>query len=169
MVNFKLLPLIGVECDKKSILLGDDFNKVISVLGKPESDSDEDVYYYFNSNVQVFFNQNGLVEFIQFAYNEHIDVIIDKINVFKESFDKLFDILSSKNGKMPEDNENGYSYYFHEISVGVTRDATPESVEEILSEMNVDSDIMVEDVEDEKFKSTHLSSIGLGEKNYYDN
>lgn len=68
-----------------------------------------------------------------------------------------------------DDSENGYSLSFKNISIGLYRESTPESVNEMIEEMkndgfNIENN---EDIEIEEKKSLYWSSLGIGVIDYY--
>ena len=73
----------------------------------------------------------------------------------------------NNNGEI-NDNENGYSYGFLNISVGIFRERTPEDVREMIEEAEEEGEeLEQEDLEYEKRKAEHWATIGIGVKGYY--
>ena len=60
----EMIPLVGIKMEKKSINLLDSREKVKLVLGRPYG-VHKNSYYYFNNELRIDFNKQGLVEFIE--------------------------------------------------------------------------------------------------------
>ena len=82
--------------------------------------------------------------------------------------DDLYDMLSEKNHGEIDDSENGYSYGFLNISVGVYRPAVLEDVEDMIREANEDGAPMdEEEIKDEMKRADYWATIGIGVEGYY--
>lgn len=90
-------------------------------------------------------------------------------SVFESNADELFEILKQHNNGEIDDSENGYSYGFIEISVGIYRTSTPESVQRDIVDMKADGIYDQAYVDDELNKANHWATIGIGKENYYSN
>lgn len=86
---------------------------------------------------------------------------------FETRADDIVSILTDKNGNEIDDRENGYSYAFLNISVGIYRPITPKGVEEDIEEMKSDGEYDAEYAEEEMRKESHWATIGIGVKDYY--
>ena len=77
--------------------------------------------------------------------------------------------MEQKNDGEVDDSEQGYSFAFLDISVGVYRELRPSDVEEMIEEMKADgiSADNNEDVQKEMRKANHWSTIGIGAAGYY--
>ena len=66
-------------------------------------------------------------------------------------------------------HENGHSYQFMNLSIGIYREMTPRDVEEMIAEMKAHG-IPTEqnpDLEADKEKALHLATVGAGVFGYY--
>lgn len=139
------------------------------MLGIPEIHSN--AFYYFDSELSFHFNNEDRVEFIEFLSDTDgkIQPIIYGIDVFNTLADELYTVFLHKNRGDIDDSEDGYSLSFKNISVGLYRESTPNSVSEMIEEMKNDGlDIENnEDIESEKRKSLYWSSVGIGVIGYY--
>ena len=63
--------------------------------------------------------------------------------------------------------EDGYSYSFKEIEVGVYRESKPEDAMECIEEMKAEGTCTKEDEEYELRRANHWATIGIGVKGYY--
>lgn len=81
----------------------------------------------------------------------------------------LISLLKQKNDGEIDDTEQGYSYGFLNISIGVYREIRPEDVLEMIEEMKIDgiSTENNEDLEADKRRANHWATIGLGVAGYY--
>ncbi|MDE6592273.1 MAG: hypothetical protein K2K57_04320 [Oscillospiraceae bacterium] len=161
-----LYPLDKAVIGDKNICLGMDKSSVFNMLGKGES-FDEKRYYYFNSDLAVDFDDKNKVEFIEFlgGIDGELQPMIYNISAFEENADDLLEILKKFNNGEIDDSENGYSYGFLEISVGIYREFLPEEVIEDAKNNNMSLDD--EDVMEDLRKALHWATIGFGVKNYY--
>lgn len=162
----EVLPLVGIAWGVKRINLSDPKDKIKEVLGKPDSDR-KNSSFYFNSELRIDFNKNRCVEFIEFlsGIDGAIQPHIYGVDAFAVDAEILIGILREKNAGMVDDSEMGYCYNFMDISVGVYRESTPESVLEMMKE--VGEDLTSEDLEIELKKANHWDTLGIGVKGYY--
>ena len=87
---------------------------------------------------------------------------------FQTEADNLYNILSEKNHGGIDDSENGYSYSFLNISVGVFRSSIPDAVQEMIEDADEEGDPMeADEIEYEMRKANYWSTIGIGIENYY--
>lgn len=161
-----LYPLDKAVIGDKTICLGMDKTSVLNMLGKGES-FNEKRYYYFNSELAIDFDDKNRVEFIEFlgGIDGELQPVIYDVSAFEENADDLLEILKKYNNGEIDDSENGYSYGFLEISVGIYRELLPEEVIEDAENDNKSLDD--EDVMDDLRKSSHWATIGIGVRNYY--
>ncbi|MDO4168985.1 MAG: hypothetical protein Q4D45_03710 [Lachnospiraceae bacterium] len=165
----EIIPLVGIKLRNQSIHLLDSKERVESLLGNPGSIY-ENSYYYFENELRIDFNRCNCVEFIEFlgGIDGKIQPQIYGVKAFEEDADTLYTILKSKNHGEIDDSENGYSYCFFHISVGIYRETIPDDVQEMIEDAKEDGEPMdAEDIEYEMKKATHWDTIGIGIKNYY--
>lgn len=80
----------------------------------------------------------------------------------------MYNVLSEENQGEIDDSEDGYSYRFLNISVGIYRPSIPEDVEDMIAEANADGKPMDEaEIEDEMKKANYWATIGIGVRDYY--
>lgn len=168
-MEFEVRPLDGIYWDDKKIKLGYTKDEVKNILGKP--DVCRNIYYYFNSELSFHFDDNSKVEFIEFlsGIDGEIQPIIYGTLAFKILADELYMLLSHKNMGEIDDSENGYSYAFKNISVGIYRESIPSSINEMIEEMKnegIDTENN-ENIEIEKKKALNWCTLGIGCINYY--
>lgn len=165
----ELIPLVGISFDGKSVGLLASKEKVENVLGT-EYETEGDSVYYFENELRVDFDQEGRVEFIEFlgGIDGNIQPQIYGVNAFQIEADDLYNILSNKNNGKIDDSENGYSFSFLDISVGIYRECIPEDVQEMIDESRAEGESMdAEAIEYETRKANHWAAIGIGVKGYY--
>ena len=168
-MNIELFPLEKAVVDGQSIPLGANRASVEEVLGTGEQVDNRT--YYFGNNLCVEYDEAKRVSFIEVSCNSPKSPVTATIygeDITKNGADSILQILTEKNhGEM--ENENGYSYTFFNLSVGVYRELTLDDYKELIEEMNTNG-TPVEGNPDAKadfWKSTHWATIGIGTKNYY--
>lgn len=167
---FTMKPLEGIAWNDKSINLKDSKDEVRASLGQPE-EANENAYYYFNNELRIDFDEKGCVEFIEFlgGIDGEIQPEIYGIKAFQVKSNELLEYLETANDGDIDDSENGYAYAFLNISVGIYRGSTEADIEEMITEMKEESVAISdnEDIEYERKKAEHWSTIGIGTKGYY--
>ncbi len=165
----EITPLEKVTFDGVSVPLGADMSAVEAAIGKGEQVGNR--FYYFDTNIAIDYDADNRVEFIEFlaGIDGKLHPTIYGVPAFETDADALAELLRDKNGDEIDDFENGYCLSFLNISVGLYREATPESVNEMIDEMKADGIPTDgnEDVAQELRKAHHWATIGIGVKEYY--
>lgn len=161
-----LYPLERAVIGDITICLGMDKNSIFNMIGKGESFDDER-YYYFNSELAIDYDDKNKIEFIEFlgGIDGELQPMIYGISAFEENADDLVELLKKYNNGEIDDSENGYSYGFLEISVGIYREFLPEEV--VKDAKNDNKSLDDEDVREDLRKALHWATIGIGVKDYY--
>lgn len=165
----EIVPLIGIRTGDRHINLSASKASVEAVLGKPDKIR-KDSFYYFQNELRIDFDAQGLVTFIEFlgGVDGTLQPRIYGIKAFQADADALYAVLKEKNNGDIIDNERGYSYAFSNLSVGIWRQSTPESIQEMITEAATDGNPLSEaDLADEIKLAAHWATIGIGVKNYY--
>lgn len=170
MNNIILKPLEGIVINEKTIIFGQTKNEITDVLGKPDHEEDDQLYYD-HLDIRFDFDENGLMEFAecQGPYSEYSEFSIYDIDPFKLEGNALLELLTEKNNGEIDDFEAPYSYSFLEISVGIWRASTSADIESAIDEMKEDGsyedskEIMEKDLE----KSKYFWTIAVGKVDYY--
>uniref|UniRef100_UPI004056E9C7 hypothetical protein n=1 Tax=Acetatifactor sp. TaxID=1872090 RepID=UPI004056E9C7 len=149
-----------------SIGLGMNKEAVESVIGKGQFVGER--YYYFNNEMAIEYTNNKMVRFIEFLGGIYgsLRPMIYCISVFDNLADEVETVLRDKNSGKIDDSEQGYSYRFYDISVGVYRERIPEDIKDMIEDMKSDG-IPIEDNEDLKEeirRANHWAAIGIGVK-----
>lgn len=168
MKNIEIIPLYGLRTDSAEIRLGDSPDKVRAALGEP-CDTVDDSLYYYDNELRIDFGSNG-AEFIEFlgGIDGELQPVIYGVLAFQTDADKLYEILAKENNGVIDDSEDGYSYGFCKISVGVYRESTPESVQEMIDDAKENGETLDEEyIAEETRRASHWDTIGIGVKNYY--
>lgn len=165
----EIKPLEGIFFDSKAILLGENKNGLEEKLGIPEIIRKS--FYYFNRELRFDFSLEGEIEFIEFLGGKEgsIQPVIYGVPAFQINAKELYDILAGHACGKILDNENGHSYCFCDIGIGIYRESTPKETHELIQEMKklgIDPDINV-DAKREHEDSNHWATIGLGSATYY--
>lgn len=167
-MRIEIYPLNKVVIDGAAVCLGAERSVVECMIGKGQAVGTR--YYYFNNEVAVDYCDDK-VEFIEFlsGIDGEIKPIVYEASAFEMSANDLLDILKDKNKGAVSDNENGYSYQFHNISVGIYREAIPDEVEEMIKEAASFGNHMSDDeIRCEMKRADHWATIGIGIAGYYD-
>ena len=167
--QFIIKPLEGIEWEHKAIALGASQSSIIEILGRPENAIGISFYYY-ESELRFDFDENQCVKFIEFlgGPDGQIQPQIYGVSAFETDADEFVKLLKEHNDGEIDDSENGYSYAFLNISVGIYRESIPENVREMIKEAENDGEPMTaEDIEYETKRAAHWATIGIGVKNYY--
>lgn len=127
--------------------------------------------YCFDSNLCVEYDDNKRGSLIEVSCGDPESAIMATIygeDVMKSGADRILQILTEKNHGEAE-NENGYSYTFYNLSVGVYREITPDDYKELIEEIKINGDPIEDnpDGEADFRKSTHWATIGIGVNSYY--
>lgn len=168
---FTILPQKGILWDQHTILLGEKKNNVEAKLGVPQSVFDHS-YYYFESNIRFDFSPNGELEFIEFlgGITGIIQPVIFGVQAFQVDADVLYQVLKEKNAGEIVDTENGYSYAFPNIGIGVYREQIPDNLPAytyIREAQEAGEDITDNpNIQEEQLKAWHWATIGVASKNY---
>lgn len=174
-----ILPLVGIEWDGKRITLGMSEEEIRSVLGEPyDVDENNPLFYlpnikklyYCENELRFDMNSNDELEFIEFlgGVGGKFQPEIYGVSAFSSNADELLDILTHNNNADIIDNENGYSYAFPNIGIGIYRDRTPGDIDEMVKEAKEEGEpLSEEDYNFEMSRANHFAAIGLGNKDYY--
>lgn len=163
----EIYPLEKVIFDGNAIYLGMDQAAVEAVIGKGTGIGSRS--YYFNNEVAIDYN-NGKVNFIEFLSGSDGELrpTVYGVSAFDVNADELFEILKKQNNGPIGDIERGYSYQFHNISVGVYREAIPSEVTEMIEEAKSFGNPMSDDeIQYEMKRANHWATIGIGVAGYY--
>jgi len=168
-MNVEIFPLEKVVIDGISIYLGMDQSAVEAAIGKGRLAGDR--YYYCDNDMAIDYSDDKTVEFIEFlgGIDGSLHPVIYGVSAFDTFADELTDLLRQKNNGEIDDSEEGYSFAFLNISVGIYRETKPSDVMEMIEEMKADG-IPTEDNEDvvaEMRKANHWDTIGVGVAGYY--
>ena len=88
---------------------------------------------------------------------------------FQTGAGELIEELTRRNDGPVDDREQGYSYAFLNISVGVYRSILPKDVRELIAEMEENGIPTLDDpdVERDRRRAEHWETIGIGVAGYY--
>ncbi|MDE6231744.1 MAG: hypothetical protein K2M60_00140 [Lachnospiraceae bacterium] len=168
-MNVEIYPLDKVVIDGVPIHLGAEQTVVETAIGKGQPEGKR--CYYYNSNMAIDYSADKKVEFIEFlgGIDGYLHPQIYGVSAFDTYAEELVKILTQKNNGKVDDSEQGYSFAFLNISVGVYRETRPSDVEEMIEEMKANgiSTDNNEDVENEMRKANHWATIGIGVAGYY--
>ena len=166
-MNIEIDPLKKILIDHVAICFGMEKSSVDAAIGSGQLIGNR--CYYFNNEMAIDYNNNK-VEFIEFLGG--VDGMLKPMLYGKSAFEiqanDLFEILKEHNDGAIGDNENGYSYQFKNISVGVYREALPQEVKEMIKEATSFGNPMSDDdIQYEMKRAHHWATIGVGIAGYY--
>jgi len=177
-MQVKIIPLEGIEFEGRKISLGMPMDDMIKALGVPcdveqtyskGGIPDGTSVYCFDNELRFDLDDDRL-EFIEFLGGPEGDLQpeIYGVPAFGTDADELVELLTEKNGEDIIDDEDGYSYAFPSIGIGVYRESTPEDVKGLSDEAEEDGDPLgIGAYESELAKASRWMTIGLGGSDYY--
>ncbi len=168
-MKIEISPLEKVVFDGVSVCLGMERSAVENAIGTGQLIGKR--YYYYNNELAIDYNENSTVEFIEFLGGAEgsLQPTIYGESAFDTKAEELAELLKQKNDGEITDTEQGYSYSFSNISVGVYREIRPSDVLEMVEAMKADG-IPTEDNEDlaaDMRRANHWATIGVGVAGYY--
>lgn len=167
-VQVEVIPQVGIILDGKTIRLESTRAEVEQVLGSGETVRWNSLYY-FNSELRVDFNEEGRVEFIELLGGPDGDLqpVLFGLEAFQADPEAVAELLKEKNGVDFLDRENGYSYAFKKLSVGLYRESVPDNVAEMMEEAKAGGNPLGEEEIEEEMRRTQWATLGIGVENYY--
>ena len=168
-MKIEIYPLDKVVFDGVTVCLGVERSAVENAIGAGQFIGKR--YYYCNNELAIDYNENGTVEFIEFlgGVEGSLQPTIYGVSAFGSDAEEVAELLKQKNDGEITDTEQGYSYSFSNISVGVYREIRPSDILEMIEEMKADG-IPTEDNEDlatDMRRANHWATIGVGVAGYY--
>ena len=177
-MKIEICPLIGIKRNEIKLEFGMSRNELVSALGEPETIYENSEFapditqlYYYESELRFDFDKENKLAFVEFlgGIDGRLHPEIYGVDAFSVQANELAAILTEKNGEKPIDNENGYSYAFPSIGVGIYRESTPDMVEEMVQEAAKEGNpLSEEDYQYELLRANHWATIGLGDRSYYE-
>lgn len=166
-MNVEIKPLDKVVFDNISIYFGMEKSAVELAFGEGHPIGNR--YYYFNNEMAIDYLENK-VAFVEFlgGVNGKLKPVIYGVSAFDIDASKLVAVLKANNNGEIYDDENGYSYQFSKISIGVYREVLPEEITEMIEEAKRLGNPMSDDeIQYEMKRSNHWATIGCGSVGYY--
>ena len=168
-MKIEIYPLDKVVFDGVPVCFGVERSAVENAIGAGQLIGKR--YYYYNNELAIDYNENGTVEFIEFlgGVEGSLQPTIYGVSAFGSDAEEVAELLKQKNDGEITDTEQGYSYSFSNISVGVYREIRPSNILEMIEEMKADS-IPTEDNEDlaaDMRRANHWATVGVGVAGYY--
>lgn len=165
MEKFVLEPLKGIG----NVNFGDSREQVRTAMGTPSIEH-EVVDYYFDGAIRMDYNEDNILEFIEFDNNDEFELEIFGVNPFKVKAKELEELLTKMNTDGTVNEQRApFVYGFNNISVVIYRDATEQdiliSIEEAKQDGTYEED--KEWLAEELEKYSHFQSIGFGRKGFY--
>ena len=164
-----MVPLEKVTLDGKDIALGMERAQVEVLLGAGTVSGSRS--FYFDSELRIDYDENGRVEFVEFLGGAcgKLKPEIFGVSAFDAEVNQLYKLLAGENGGDIEDEENGYSYAFRRLGVGVYREMKPEDVSDCVRAMlsqslSAEGDPEIARMQEE---ASHWCTIGMGGAEYY--
>ena len=166
-MNVEIMPLDKVVFDNISLYFGMEKSAVELAFGEGHPIGNR--YYYFNNEMAIDYLENK-VAFVEFlgGVNGKLKPVIYGVSAFDIDAAKLVAVLKANNNGEINDDENGYSYQFPKISIGVYREVLPEEITEMIEEAKRLGNPMSDDeIQYEMKRSNHWATIGCGSVGYY--
>ena len=145
-MKVEIFPLEKIRIEDKEIMIGMNVSQVEDMMGKAEGrfenyGSKSYRSFYFNSELGLDFDENGLLEFIEFLGGNEgmLKPYIYGLSVFEADADKVKNLIAEHDNEIYE-TEAEFCYCFLNESIGLWR---------------------------EDSKSRYWDTIGVGIKDYY--
>lgn len=145
-MKVEIFPLEKIRIEDKEIMIGMNVSQVEDMMGKAEGHfenygSKSYRSFYFNSELGLDFDENGLLEFIEFLGGNEgmLKPYIYGLSVFETDADKVKNLIAEHDNEIDE-TEAEFCYCFLNESIGLWR---------------------------EDSKSRYWDTIGVGIKDYY--
>jgi len=165
----EIYPLEKIVINGDEIYLGMEKSAVEAVIGNGQAVGARN--YYFNGEMAIDYNDNK-VDFIEFLAGADGDIqpTIYGISAFGSDAEALYEILKKQNNGTVGDTEQGHSYQFHNISVGIYREAVPSEITELIEEAkSFENPMSNDEIQYEMKRAPHWSTIAIGVAGYYKN
>ena len=166
-MNIQIHPLDKVVLDHASICLSMEKTAVELAIGAGKAIGNR--YYYFNGEMAIDYQENK-VDFIELTggVDGKLKPTVYGVSAFDVDAAELVDVLKANNNGEICDNENGYSYQFSNISIGLYREAIPNEIAEMIEEAKRFGNPMSDDeIRYEMKRANHWATIGIGVTGYY--
>ena len=169
-VSLELLPLEGLRLGEQLLPLSASKEQAEALLGPAETVRGNR-WYYLKSELRLDFDETGRLEFLEFlgGLEGQLQPTIYGLPAFQTGAGELIEELTRRNNGPVDDREQGYSYAFLNISVGVYRSILPQDVRELIAEMEENGIPTLDDpdVERDRRRAEHWETIGIGVAGYY--
>ena len=166
----ELLPLEGLRLGDTLLPLAASKEQAEALLGPTESANNR-AWYYAENELRLDFDQSDRLEFIEFlgGLEGRLQPTIYGLPAFQTGAGELIEELTRRNNGPVDNHEQGYSYAFLNISVGVYRSILPKDVRELIAEMEENGIPTLDDpdVERDRRRAEHWETIGIGLSGYY--
>ncbi|MGI6095881.1 MAG: hypothetical protein ACOYBL_10695 [Lachnospiraceae bacterium] len=169
--EFVIHPLEGIVWDEGKINLGDSKESVIAVLGEAQVNY-ENSSYYFSTDLRIDYDKNDCVEFIEFlgGMDGSIQPVLYGQKILQINAARAYKLLKDNNNGEIVDEDEGRSYNFKNIGIGVFRENTPDIIDITMTKLTEAGIHMQENekLQEERRLASHWATIGLGGKDYYE-
>ncbi|MCH4888919.1 hypothetical protein EZV73_15090 [Acidaminobacter sp. JC074] len=153
------------------LALGMSKTEVEKIIGKA-SDNYQSTFYYFNNNLQLEFDINGCLAFIQLSNNQHFIASFKDLNLFDLKDIEIDDLFSCYCTVDRNDPEYGYSYNYRSLQLIFWRKSNPENLRIELNELKETDEDYSDQLEfylEEIQRCQHFDTIAIYVEGYYDN
>jgi len=128
MKSYVIEPLSGI---RGCVRFGMSREEVRSLLAPaspdPFSRGSTEIDGFFDATLQVSYNQQAKVEFIEFARSGRSRVVFEELDLFGSEASAVIERLKRKYDLDPDEAEPEYSYCFPRIELGLWRPVVPKS------------------------------------------
>jgi hypothetical protein len=180
MLQIDIKPHLGIDVKNiGEVKLGQSQKEIESFIGLPNisetiavDNTQTNRAFYDAYELRIDYNSDNEVTFIEFIYGpfpEKTELRIYGVDPFKESAERLIELLTIYNAGKIDESEAPHSYAFEKISVGIWRQSVPSDIQELIEEKKGDNTYEIDKawVNEELEKSKHFWTIGIGRKGYY--
>jgi len=147
MKTFLIEPLHGIRDGVQFGMSREEARAMLAPESAEPFSRGESVDGFFDASVQFSYDENGEVEFIEFARNHGHRVLLEDFDIFAAPAVSVVEFLKQHHQLRSDDSEPGYSFRFPSIELGLWRPVLPE---------------------DGSDEGTYFESVGFGRAGYYE-
>ena len=104
--------------------------ETVPVLFRRGGPDDPEIEAYFDSALQVSYDRDGRVEFIELARDPALSAVYQGHDLLTLTAQEAVDLLAREAPFDPDDSEFGYSYIFPALDLSLWRETIPEDADD---------------------------------------
>lgn len=159
-----VIPLTGIQFGESLLEFNMTGSEVKEILGEPQYVRERQ-WYYFHSELRIDFDEDNIVEFIEFLGGREgcIQPLIYGLSAFEcDELELYCELERHTEGEIADEDGAGHCCIFFDINAGVYREVSPGDVFEMEKE-----GLFGEELEAERQRAQHWETLGIGRIGYY--